>query len=87
MPLDWDCVKASVCKTHNVVISEEGVKRGGIGAELSAEITEELFDELDAPVCRVAGLNVCSPFSPVLEDAVYPQAKDIEAAVLQTLGK
>ncbi len=87
VPLDWDCIKASVCKTHNVVISEEGVKRGGIGAELSAEITEELFDELDAPVCRVAGLNVCSPFSPVLEDAVYPQAKDIEAAVLQTLGK
>ena len=38
-------------------------------------------------MCRVAGLNVCSPFSPVLEDAVYPQAKDIETAVLKTLGR
>ncbi len=87
VPLDWECIAESVKKTHNVVITEEGVKRGGIGAELSAEIMEELFDELDSPVCRVAGLNVCSPFSPVLEDVVYPQTGDIEAAVLKTLGR
>ena len=87
VPLDWECVAESVKKTHNVVITEEGVKRGGVGAELAAEITEELFDELDSPVGRVAGLNVVSPFSPVLEDAVYPQAKDIETAVLKTLGR
>lgn len=81
VPLDWEAVKASVEKTHNIIIVEEGIKRGGIGAELSAEITEELFDELDGPVIRVAGLNVCSPFSPPLEDAVFPQISDIADAV------
>lgn len=86
VPLDWETIKASVTKTHNVVVLEEGVKRGGIGAEISAQITEALFDELDSPVCRVAGLNVCSPFSPPLEDAVFPQVEDITKAVLQLLN-
>lgn len=81
VPFDWEAVKASLKKTHNALIVEEGVKRGGIGAEISAQIMEELFDELDSPVMRVAGLNVCSPFSPPLEDAVFPQAKDIVKAV------
>jgi len=70
-----------------VLILEEGVKRGGVGAELSAQITEELFDELDSPVCRVAGLNVCSPFSPPLEDAVFPQVHNTVDAVLRLLNR
>ena len=86
VPLDWETIKTSVCKTHNVIVLEEGVKRGGIGAELSAQITEDLFDELDSPVCRVAGLNVVSPFSPPLEDAVFPQIADTVAAVKRTLN-
>lgn len=87
VPLDWETIKASVEKTHNVLILEEGVKRGGVGAELSAQITEELFDELDSPVCRVAGLNVCSPFSPPLEDAVFPQVHNTVDAVLRLLNR
>ena len=87
VPLDWEAIKESVCKTHNVVIVEEGIKRGGVGAELSAQITEDLFDELDAPVGRVAGLNVVSPFSPVLEDAEFPHPADIVAGVKKTLGR
>jgi pyruvate dehydrogenase E1 component beta subunit len=87
VPLDWDTIKQSVMKTHNVVVLEEGVKRGGIGAELGAEIMEELFDELDSPVCRVAGLNVCSPFSPPLEDEVFPQIDDTVAAVKSLLNR
>lgn len=87
VPLDWAAIADSVSKTHNVVIVEEGVKRGGVGAELSAQITEDLFDELDSPVGRVAGLNVVSPFSPVLEDAVYPHPADIVAGVKKTLGR
>ena len=63
------------------------LKRGGVGAELSAQITEDLFDELDAPVGRVAGLNVVSPFSPVLEDAEFPHPADIVAGVKKTLGR
>jgi len=85
VPLDWETIKASVEKTHNVIVVEEGVKRGGIGAEISAEIMEELFDELDSPVTRVAGLNLCSPFSPPLEDAVFPQVKDAVEAVKRML--
>jgi len=87
VPLDWETIKASVEKTHNMLILEEGVKRGGVGAELSAQITEELFDELDSPVCRVAGLNVCSPFSPPLEDAVFPQVHNTVDAVLRLLNR
>ncbi len=87
VPLDWETVSASIRKTHNVVVVEEGVKRGGVGAELSAQITEDLFDELDAPVGRVAGLNVVSPFSPVLEDAEFPHPADIVAGVKKTLGR
>lgn len=86
VPLDWDAVKQSVSKTHNIIIVEEGVKRGGVGAELSAEIMEDLFDELDSPVVRVAGANVVSPFSPPLEDAVFPQVNDIIAAVRRVLN-
>lgn len=87
VPLDWETIKKSVEKTHNVIVVEEGVKRGGVGAELSAQITEDLFDELDSPVGRVAGLNVVSPFSPPLEDMVFPQVDDIVAAVKKTLNK
>ena len=87
VPLDWETVSASIRKTHKGVVVEEGVKRGGVGAELSAQITEDLFDELDAPVGRVAGLNVVSPFSPVLEDAEFPHPADIVAGVKKTLGR
>jgi pyruvate dehydrogenase E1 component beta subunit len=87
VPLDWEAVKESVTKTHKVIIVEEGVKRGGVGAELSAQITEELFDELDAPVERVAGLNIVSPFSPPLEDAGFPHPEDIVKAVKKILNK
>lgn len=87
VPLDFEAIEASVKKTHNVMIVEEGVKRGGIGAELSAQIMEDLFDELDSPVARVAGLNVVSPFSPPLEDAVFPQIDDIVAAAKRVLNK
>ena len=55
--------------------------------ELSAQIGEELFDELDAPVERVCGLNICSPFSPVLEDKNFPHPEDIVAAVKRVLNK
>ena len=86
VPLDWDTVNASVKKTHNVLTLEEGVMRAGVGADLSAQITETLFDELDSPVNRVAGANVVSPFSPTLEDAVFPQPKDVVAAVRRQLN-
>ncbi|WP_326907715.1 alpha-ketoacid dehydrogenase subunit beta [Sedimentibacter sp. MB31-C6] len=87
VPLDWEAIKESICKTHNVVIVHEGVKRSGYGGELSAQITEELFDELDSQVERVAALNVVPPFAPTLEDAFFPHAEDIVKAVKKVLNK
>lgn len=87
VPLDWEAVKKTVEKTHNVIVLSEEAKRGSYTSEISAQIMEELFDELDSPVTRVAGLNVCSPFSPPLEDANFPQVKDIYNAVKKALNK
>lgn len=72
VPLDWDAIRASVQKTHHVLIVEEDVKRCGFGAELAAQISEELFDDLDAPVVRVAALNSSVPFCSELEDEIFP---------------
>ena len=87
IPLDWEAIKASVSKTHRAIIVSEEVKRGSYAGEISAQIAEELLDELDAPVERVCGLNIVSPFSPVLEDQNFPHPADIVAAVKRVLNK
>ena len=87
VPIDWEAIKASVSKTHNVIVVSEEVKRGSYAGEISAQIAEELFDELDAPVERVCGLNIVSPFSPVLEDQNVPHPDDIVKAVKRVLNK
>ena len=87
VPLDWDAIVASVSKTHNVIVVSEEVKRGSYAAEISAQIAEELFDELDAPVERVCGLNIVSPFSPTLEDENFPHPENIVAAVKKVLNR
>jgi len=86
VPLDWEAIKASVKKTHRVVILSEEVKRCSFAGDLSAQIAEDLFDELDAPVERVCGLNVVSPFSPVLEDQNFPHPTDIVCAIKKMLN-
>lgn len=86
VPLDWEAVKATVSKTHNVVVVNEGYRRSGYAGELSAQIAEELFDELDAPVARVGGLNTTAPFSPPLEDVFFPHPADIVAAAKRVLN-
>ena len=87
VPLDWDAIVKSVSKTHNVVIVSEEVKRGSYAGEISAQIAEELFDELDAPVERVCGLNIVPPFSPTLEDENFPHPDTIVKAVKRVLNK
>jgi len=86
VPLDWETIEASVKKTHNVVVVQEAVKRSGYGGEIVAQIMENVFDYLDAPVKRIAGLNVVAPFSPALEDYIYPSVKDIVSGVKELLG-
>lgn len=83
VPLDWESIRQTVSKTHHVLIVEEDVKRCGFGAELAAQIGEELFDELDAPVVRVAALNSSVPFNAEMEDEIYPHPEQIAAAALK----
>ena len=80
-PLDMETVAASVRKTHRAVIVHEACLTGGFGAELAARIQAELFDELDAPVLRVAAKDVPIPFSPPLEEFVLPKPADVVRAV------
>ncbi len=85
-PLDLDTILASVAKTNRCVIVEEGWPHGGVGANLAALISEQAFDDLDAPVHRVSGADVPMPYSKPLEDIAYPHEPQIVAAVLDTLG-
>jgi pyruvate/2-oxoglutarate/acetoin dehydrogenase E1 component len=80
-PLDLDCIVNSVKKTGRCIIVHEANKRGGIGAEIAAQIMERAFDYLDAPVERLAGLDIPIPYAPHLEKAAVPQEDDIVRAV------
>lgn len=84
-PWDRESVFNSVGKTHRLVIAHEAVKSFGIGAEISAAVSEEIMDELDAPIMRVGAPYVPVPFS--LEKAYLPNSEDIIAAVKKTLER
>jgi pyruvate dehydrogenase E1 component subunit beta len=84
-PLDLDTILASVRKTNRAVIVEEGWPHGGVGANLSALITEQAFDYLDAPVQRVTGADVHMPYSKRLEQAAIPHEEHVVKAALATL--
>ena len=76
-PYDWELISASVRKTCRVLVLHEDCLSFGYGAEIAARIAEELFDDLDAPVRRLAARDVFVPYHPVLEDAMLPQPADI----------
>ncbi len=73
VPLDIDTIINSVKKTGKMIIVYEDSKFMGFGAEVIAQVSEKAFEFLDAPVKRVAGLNVHVPFHPNLEKAALPQ--------------
>ena len=81
MPYDKEAILASVDKTSRVLIVHEDVRTLGIGAELSAVITEERFDSLDAPVLRVTYPDTHPPFAHGLEQANLPNADTIADAL------
>jgi pyruvate dehydrogenase E1 component beta subunit len=85
VPLDRDAILGSAAKTGRVVVVDEGHRSAGVGAELSAMIAEEVFDDLRAPVHRVATLDVPIPFSPVLEAFVEPTLDKIVNAARAVL--
>jgi pyruvate dehydrogenase E1 component beta subunit len=79
-PLDMDTVYASVRKTHRLVVAEEDWRTIGIGAEIAASASEECFDQLDAPVRRVAMPDVPMPYAKNLELALVPTEEEVVAA-------
>lgn len=87
VPLDFGLVAESVMKTRAVVIAHEAWKAGGFGAEVAARISEELFDELRAPVARVGAHSAHIPFSPVLERVVVPGYEEIVESVRATVAR
>ncbi len=81
-PYDWEAIATSVRKTSRVIVAYEDMKSWGYGAEIAARIADELFEDLDAPVKRVAAMDTFVAYQPVLEDAILPQPEDLLQAML-----
>src|SRR5437879_1820956 len=84
-PYDWEAIAATVRKTHRIIVAYEDMLSWGYGAEIAARIADELFEELDAPVRRVAAMDTFCAYQPKLEDVILPQTSHITAAVKQLL--
>jgi 2-oxoisovalerate dehydrogenase E1 component len=84
LPWDTETVSTSVKKTGRVLVLHEDTLTGGIGAEISAWITEHCFRHLDAPVLRVASLDTPIPFAPTLEQNFLP-AKRLKSKIEELL--
>jgi pyruvate/2-oxoglutarate/acetoin dehydrogenase E1 component len=82
-PLDREAIQESVKRTNKVLIVHEDTLTGGIGAELSAMLAEDLFEYLDGPITRVAAPDVPFPYAPPLEAAYLPNSKKIVSAARQ----
>jgi 2-oxoisovalerate dehydrogenase E1 component len=82
-PFDWDAIATSVRKTNRALVAYEDTLSWGYGAEIAARIADELFDDLDAPVRRVAAKDTFVAYQPILEDVILPQAEDLFRAMKQ----
>ncbi|SEP47200.1 pyruvate dehydrogenase E1 component beta subunit [Rhodospirillales bacterium URHD0017] len=86
-PFDTETVVKSVKKTNRLVSVEEGWAFAGIGAELAAQMMEQAFDWLDAPVKRVHGLDVPLPYAANLEKLALPQPENIVEAAREVCNR
>ena len=86
-PLDEDALVRSARKTGRVIVLDEGHRSFGASAELAALISDGAFWELDAPVKRMAALDVPIPFSPVLEDETVPTAERVLEQARTLVGR
>jgi 2-oxoisovalerate dehydrogenase E1 component len=82
-PYDWETIAESVKKTSRVIVAHEDMLSWGYGAEIAARIGEELFEYLDAPVRRVASMDVFVAYQPLLEDVILPQPEDLYRAMAE----
>jgi 2-oxoisovalerate dehydrogenase E1 component len=80
-PYDWPTIAASVKKTNRVIVAYEDSLSWGYGAEIAARIADELFEDLDAPVRRVAAKDTFVGYHPQLENAILPQTDDLLRAM------
>lgn len=84
--LDWDTIEASVRKTNNVLIAEQGARGTSYGGWLADEIGRRLFDWLDAPIERVTGREASPSISKVLERAAFAAKDDVVAKLREIAG-
>ncbi|PYU28503.1 MAG: dehydrogenase, partial [Acidobacteria bacterium] len=76
-PYDWEAIVRTVTKTNRVIVAYEDMRSWGYGAEIAARIADELFEDLDAPVRRVAAMDSFCAYQPQLEEKTLPQSRDI----------
>jgi 2-oxoisovalerate dehydrogenase E1 component beta subunit len=85
-PWDKQAVLGSVAKTSKLLILHEDTRTSGFGAEIAAQVAEEAFENLDAPIKRVAAPDTPIPFSPPLEKAFIPQVADVASALRELVA-
>lgn len=86
VPLDKETICDSAAKTGHVVVVSEDCITAGVSAEIASVISEEVFDQLQGPVVRLAGLNTPIPYNRTLEQAAVPSVQSICKTVKHTLG-
>ena len=86
-PLDVETVRRSVGKTGRLLIVDETFAPYGIGAEIAAQLADQGFDDLDAPIRRLNGAFTPTPYSPTLEAAVVPTPESIAQAVRDLMAE
>jgi 2-oxoisovalerate dehydrogenase E1 component len=85
-PYDFEAIKKSISKTSRLMIAHEEHKTSGFAGEITSRVNEECFELLDAPILRVAALDVHCAYNPGLEDIILPQVNHVEE-VLEKLLK
>jgi len=86
-PLDQSTILDSIAKTHRAVLVDEAWRTGSFAAEISAQIMENAFDDLDAPVARVCSAEVPMPYAKHLETAALPKVEDIVSAAQELISR
>jgi len=85
-PWDKQAVLESVAKTSKLLILHEDTRTSGFGAEIAAQVAEDAFEHLDAPIRRLAAPDTPVPFSPPLEKAFIPQVDDVVSALRELIA-
>lgn len=86
-PLDRATILDSITRTHRAVLVDEAWRTGSFAAEISAQIMENAFDDLDAPVARVCSAEVPMPYAKHLETAALPKVEDIVTAAQELISR